>query len=336
MILVTGGAGVVGVNYILRHFRLSGGPLVNLDALTYAARPAALKSLEARDDYHFVKGDIRDAALLCDLFARFQPDAVIHMAAESHVDRSITGPALFFDVNVQGTVTLLTAAQNYWEKLSEEKRAAFRFLYVSTDEVYGSLNPGEAPFTEATPWRPNSPYSASKAAAGHAVRAWFETYGLPVLTTCSSNNYGPYQYPEKLIPLMIGRALAGKPLPVYGDGSNIRDWIYVEDHAAAIDAVLSRGRLGEVYNVGACHEVDNLTLVRLICRTLDALRPKASGSYAGQIRFVTDRPGHDRRYALTAEKIRRELGWRASADFAEAFKATVTWYAQRSGWFAAV
>lgn len=214
MILVTGGAGFVGVNYILRHFRLSGGPLVNLDALTYAARPAALKNLEARDDYHFVKGDIRDAALLCDLFARFQPDAVIHMAAESHVDRSITGPALFFDVNVQGTVTLLTAAQNYWEKLSEEKRAAFRFLYVSTDEVYGSLNPGQAPFTEATPWRPNSPYSASKAAAGHAVRAWFETYGLPVLTTCSSNNYGPYQYPEKLIPLMIGRALAGKPLPV--------------------------------------------------------------------------------------------------------------------------
>ena len=332
MILVTGGAGFIGSNFVLDWLAQSDEPVVNLDALTYAGNRANLASLEGDARHLFVHGDICDRPLMDRLLATHRPRAIVHFAAESHVDRSIHGPGAFMKTNVDGTFTLLEAARSYWHGLAGDDKAAFRFHHVSTDEVYGSLKPNDPPFAETHPYEPNSPYSASKAASDHLVRAWHHTYGLPVLTTNCSNNYGPYHFPEKLIPLMIVNALAGKPLPVYGDGQQIRDWLYVKDHCSGIRAVLAGGRLGETYNIGGWNEMANIDIVNTVCALLDDLRPDAAGPYSRLITYVTDRPGHDRRYAIDARKIERELGWRPAETFATGIRKTVQWYLDHTDW----
>jgi len=336
MILVTGGAGFIGANFVLDWLRETGETLVNLDALTYAGNRENLASLAGDARHVFVHGDICDRALVDRLLAEYRPRAVVHFAAESHVDRSIHGPGDFVRTNVEGTFALLEAARAYWSALDGEAKRAFRFLHVSTDEVYGSLGPNDPAFTETKAYEPNSPYSASKAASDHLVRAWHHTYGLPVLTTNCSNNYGPYQFPEKLIPLMITNALAARPLPIYGDGQNVRDWLYVGDHCAAIREVLARGRLGETYNVGGWNEKPNLDIVHTVCTLLDELRPDPAGPHARLITYVTDRPGHDRRYAIDARKIERELGWRPAETFESGIRKTVAWYLEHQDWVAHV
>jgi dTDP-glucose 4,6-dehydratase len=338
-ILVTGGAGFIGSNFVLEWFKdaaVAAEPVVNLDALTYAGNLENLVSLEGNDKHYFVKGDITDADLVKRLLAEHRPRAIVHFAAESHVDRSIHGPATFMKTNVEGTFLLLEAAKAYWQGLGETDKAAFRFHHVSTDEVYGSLKPDDPAFAETNKYEPNSPYSASKAASDHLVRAWHHTYGLPVVTTNCSNNYGPYHFPEKLIPLMIVNALEGKPLPVYGDGQQIRDWLYVTDHCSAIRAVLAKGRLGETYNIGGWNEKANIDIVRTICALLDELRPDPAGSYTRLITCVKDRPGHDRRYAIDTRKIERELGWRPSETFDTGIRKTVEWYLSHADWVARV
>jgi dTDP-glucose 4,6-dehydratase len=337
MILVTGGAGFIGGNFVLDWLAQSNEPIVNLDKLTYAGNLETLAGLQGDARHIFVQGDIGDKTLVAELLQTHRPRAVVNFAAESHVDRSIHGPEDFILTNVVGTFRLLETVRHYWLSLGDEDKAAFRLLHVSTDEVYGSLAPDAAAFTEDHVYEPNSPYSASKAASDHLVRAWHHTYGLPVLTTNCSNNYGPYHFPEKLIPLMIVNALAGKPLPVYGDGMQIRDWLYVQDHCSAIRTVLDKGRLGETYNVGGWNEQPNIEIVRLICRLLDELRPRADGlSYATQITHVTDRPGHDRRYAIDARKIERELGWKPAETFETGIRKTVAWYLAHPDWVANV
>ena len=337
-LLVTGGCGFIGSNFIRQRLTESGSTLqrlVNLDLLTYAGNPANLADLAGDPRYQFVHGDIGDEALVARILADHRIDAIVNFAAESHVDRSIDSPEPFFQTNVVGTLRLLNATRRHWSSLLGEARAGFRFLHVSTDEVYGSLEPGEAPWDETQPYEPNSPYSAAKAASDHLVRAFHHTYGLPVVTTNCSNNYGPYHFPEKLIPLMILNALEGKPLPVYGDGQQIRDWLYVEDHASAIWLALRGGRLGETYNVGGLNERPNLEIVRRICALLDARAPRADGrSYAEQITFVADRPGHDRRYAIDSGKIRRELGWAPRENFDTGIVKTVDWYLSHREWTA--
>jgi dTDP-glucose 4,6-dehydratase len=333
MLLVTGGAGFIGSNFVLDWLAQSDEAIVNLDKLTYAGNLENLSSLDGDKRHVFVKGDIGDSALVAGLLATHQPRAVINFAAESHVDRSIHGPEDFIQTNIVGTFHLLEAVRAHWNGLQDVAKASFRFLHVSTDEVYGSLGRDAAAFTETHAYAPNSPYSASKAASDHLVRSYHHTYGLPVLTTNCSNNYGPYHFPEKLIPLMIVNALAGKPLPVYGDGQQIRDWLYVKDHCSAIREVLARGRLGEVYNVGGWNEKPNLDIVHTLCQLLDELRPKAGGgSYQSQITYVTDRPGHDRRYAIDASKIERELGWRPLETFETGIRKTVAWYLAHPDW----
>ncbi|HET7865622.1 MAG TPA: dTDP-glucose 4,6-dehydratase [Burkholderiaceae bacterium] len=332
MILVTGGAGFIGANFVLDWVAATGEPVVNLDALTYAGNLESLKSLEGDTRHIFVQGDIGDRALVDRLLAQHQPRAIVHFAAESHVDRSIHGPGAFVQTNVNGTFTLLEAARGYWMQLQGAAKEAFRFHHVSTDEVYGSLGPNDPPFTETHPYEPNSPYSASKAASDHLVRAWHHTYGMPVVTTNCSNNYGPYHFPEKLIPLMIVNALAGKPLPVYGDGQQVRDWLYVKDHCSAIREVLARGKLGETYNVGGWNEKPNIEIVKTVCALLDELKPDPAGSYARLITYVTDRPGHDRRYAIDARKLERELGWKPAETFETGIRKTVRWYLHNTEW----
>ena len=339
MILVTGGAGFIGSNFVLEWFKdaaTSNEKVVNLDVLTYAGNRENLASLEGDARHIFVQGDICDRELIDRLLAEHQPRAIVHFAAESHVDRSIHGPGAFIKTNIDGTCTLLEASRAYWSALPESARQAFRFHHVSTDEVYGSLKPDDPAFAETNPYEPNSPYSASKAASDHLVRAWHHTYGLPVVTTNCSNNYGPYHSPEKLIPLMIVNALAGKPLPVYGDGQQIRDWLYVTDHCSAIRAVLAKGRRGETYNIGGWNEKANIDIVKTICQLLDELRPHSAGSYARLITYVKDRPGHDRRYAIDARKIERELGWRPAETFDTGIRKTVNWYLQNQSWVSRV
>lgn len=337
MIIVTGGAGFIGANFVLDWLALNDEPVLNLDKLTYAGNLENLASIEQDARHVFVHGDIADAPLLAHLFAQHRPRAVVNFAAESHVDRSIKGPEAFVQTNVVGTLHLLEASRAYWSSLEKEEQQAFRFLHVSTDEVYGSLEPGEPAFTEQHPFEPNSPYSASKAASDHLVRAWHHTYGLPVLTTNCSNNYGPYHFPEKLIPLMIINALAGKPLPIYGDGQQIRDWLYVRDHCSAIRQVLERGSVGETYNIGGWNEQTNLDIVGQICGLLDEWRPLPDGrSYRQQIVFVKDRPGHDRRYAIDARKLEHELGWKPAETFASGLRKTVAWYLEHPDWVANV
>jgi dTDP-glucose 4,6-dehydratase len=331
-ILVTGGAGFIGSNFVLDWLANHDEAVVTLDALTYAGNRENLASLDGDARHTFVHGDITDRALLDQLLATHRPRAVLHFAAESHVDRSIHGPGAFIKTNVEGTFTLLEAARAHWTPLPEAEKAAFRFLHVSTDEVYGSLSPDAPAFTETHPFEPNSPYSASKAASDHLVRAWHHTYGLPVLTTNCSNNYGPLHFPEKLIPLLIVNALAGKPLPVYGDGQQIRDWLYVRDHCSAIRRVLEAGRLGETYNVGGWNEQANIDIVHTVCALLDELQPSSEGPYKRLITFVKDRPGHDRRYAIDARKIERELGWKPAETFATGIRKTVQWYLDNPGW----
>lgn len=329
--LVTGGAGFIGGNFVLRAVA-DGIKVINLDALTYAGNLDTLSALDGNTNHVFVEGDIGDSALVASLLAEHRPDAVVNFAAESHVDRSIDGPGAFIQTNVVGTLGLLEAVRDHWRTLPEGDKERFRFLHVSTDEVYGSL--GETgKFTETTPYAPNSPYSASKAASDHLVRAFHHTYGLPTLTTNCSNNYGPYHFPEKLIPLIIQRALAGEPLPVYGDGKNVRDWLFVGDHCSAIRNVLQKGRVGETYNVGGNAERQNIEVVETICRLLDERRPRADGQpRSSQITFVTDRPGHDRRYAIDASKLRDELGWEPQHTFEQGITETVDWYLANQDW----
>jgi dTDP-glucose 4,6-dehydratase len=330
-ILVTGGAGFIGSNFIRDWMDVTTEPVVNLDALTYAGNLESLRPVLQDSRHHFVHGDITDRPLLETLLRTHQPRAVIHFAAESHVDRSIHGPAAFVRTNVDGTFCLLEAARAWLSTANPPQRDAFRFVHVSTDEVFGSLEATAAPFTEDHPFRPNSPYAASKAASDHLVRAWHHTFGLPVLTTHCSNNYGPLQFPEKLIPLMIVNALAGRPLPVYGDGQQVRDWLYVKDHCAAIRAVLDRGQVGATYNIGGWNEQSNLTLVHTLCGLLDELRP-AQRPYRHLVTHVADRPGHDRRYAIDARKAQRELGWQPAETFDSGIRQTVTWYLDNPGW----
>jgi dTDP-glucose 4,6-dehydratase len=333
MLLVTGGAGFIGSNFVLSSLAASDEPVVNLDKLTYAGNLHNLDSLRGDARHVFLRGDIRDRALLKQALERHRPRAIAHFAAESHVDRSIVGPAEFIDTNIVGTWTLLEEARAYWAALSGGERDAFRFLHVSTDEVYGSLGPGDPAFTESTPYAPNSPYAASKAAADHLVRAYHHTYGLPVLTGNCSNNYGPYQFPEKLIPLMIRNALAGEPLPVYGDGLQVRDWLYVLDHCEALRRILERGTVGHTYNIGGASERKNIDVVRTLCTILDQELPNESGSsHARQISFVKDRPGHDRRYAIDGSKLRAELGWAPAQTFESGLASTVRWYLEHPEW----
>ena len=332
MLLVTGGAGFIGANFVLDVLGSGGESVVNLDKLTYAGNPANLEDLRGDSRYVFVQGDINDRALVRELLVTHRPHAIVHFAAESHVDRSIHGPGEFVQTNMVGTFSLLEEARNWWSALPAPEKDDFRFLHVSTDEVYGSLGPQDAPFSERTAYAPNSPYSASKAGSDHLVRAYHHTYGLPTLTTNCSNNYGPFQFPEKLIPLIIHNALAGKPLPIYGDGSNVRDWLYVGDHCAAIRAVLGRGRVGEVYNVGGGAEMKNIDVVHAACAILDAARPRSEGPYASLITYVKDRPGHDRRYAIDAAKISAELGWAPAESFASGLARTVHWYLEHQDW----
>ncbi len=334
-ILVTGGAGFIGANFVLDWLAGGGEPVVNLDSLTYAGNLANLASLEGDARHAFVRADIGDQAAVEAVLAEHRPRAIVHFAAESHVDRSIHGPGDFIQTNVVGTFRLLEAARGHWESLPREEREAFRFLHVSTDEVYGTLSEADPAFSERTAYAPNSPYSASKAASDHLVRAWHHTYGLPVLTTNCSNNYGPFQFPEKLIPLMIANALDGKPLPVYGDGRQVRDWLYVGDHCEAIRTVLASGRPGEVYNVGGNAEMRNIDVVHALCDALQALRPR-DGGYRGLVAFVADRPGHDRRYAIDAGKIRSELGWAPRETFESGLARTVRWYLDHADWVAGV
>jgi dTDP-glucose 4,6-dehydratase len=331
MLLVTGGAGFIGSNFVLSTVAATGEAIVNLDKLTYAGNLRNLDALRGDGRHVFVRGDICDRPLVRRLLAEHRPRAIVHFAAESHVDRSISGPAPFVETNVVGTFCLLEEARDYWKEAGD----GFRFLHVSTDEVYGSLGPEDPPFTEATPFAPNSPYAASKAAADHMVRAYHHTYGLPTLTTNCSNNYGPFQFPEKLIPLMLQQALAGRPLPVYGDGRNVRDWLYVLDHCEAVRTVLERGRPGETYNIGGNSEKANIDLVRTLCGRLDELQPRKAGSYAELISFVKDRPGHDRRYAIDASKIRRELGWQPRETLESGLLKTLRWYLDNPSWAAA-
>jgi len=348
MILVTGGAGFIGANFVLDWLAQSDEPVITLDKLTYAGNPENLQSLQGDARHTLVQGDIGDAALVAKLLAEHQPRAVINFAAESHVDRSIHGPGDFIQTNIVGTFHLLESVRGYWSNLPENldchgsaplamtagaTKSSFRFLHVSTDEVYGSLTKDDPAFTETSHIEPNSPYSASKAASDHLVRAWHHTYGLPVLTTNCSNNYGPYHFPEKLIPLLIVNSLVGKPLPVYGDGQQIRDWLYVKDHCSAIRRVLEAGRLGEIYNVGGWNEKANLDIVHTVCALLDELRPRADGKpYKDQITYVTDRPGHDRRYAIDAHKLERELGWKPAETFDSGIRKTVQWYLDNPDW----
>lgn len=337
MILVTGGAGFIGANFVLDWLAMVNEPVINLDKLTYAGNLQNLQSVQENRSHIFVQGDIGDAALVQRLLIENQPRAVVNFAAESHVDRSIHGPEDFIQTNVVGTFRLLEAVRHYWQSLAPTPKTAFRFLHVSTDEVYGTLAATDPAFTEIHPYEPNSPYSASKAASDHLVRAWHHTYGLPVLTTNCSNNYGPYHFPEKLIPLMIVNALAGKALPVYGDGMQIRDWLYVKDHCSAIRRVLEAGALGETYNIGGWNEKPNIDIVNTVCALLDELRPRADGqSYRTQITYVKDRPGHDRRYAIDARKIERELGWKPSETFETGIRKTVQWYLDHPDWVANV
>ncbi|MCX8157606.1 MAG: dTDP-glucose 4,6-dehydratase [Verrucomicrobiae bacterium] len=331
-ILVTGGAGFIGSN-LVRHLLHQGHAVLNYDKLTYAGNLESLADVAGHPQYRFVQGDIADADMVRRTLAWFKPQAIMHLAAESHVDRSIDGPMAFIQTNVVGTAVMLQAAREYWQGLAPGERERFRFLHVSTDEVYGSLG-AEGQFTETTPYDPHSPYSASKAASDHLARAWYHTYGLPVMVTNCSNNYGPYQFPEKLIPVVILKALRGEPIPVYGRGENVRDWLYVVDHAEALLKVVERGRPGETYNIGGNNEMRNLDLVRLLCRILDELRPAGGGkSYAQQIAFVPDRPGHDMRYAIDASKIRRELGWVPRQDRESGFRQTVQWYLENEPWW---
>jgi len=334
MILVTGGAGFIGSNFVLDWLKDPHAEgIINLDKLTYAGNLATLASLKNDSRHVFVKGDIGDRILVAQLLKEHQPRAIVNFAAESHVDRSIHGPADFINTNIAGTFNLLECAREYWSGLPEDAKIKFRFHHVSTDEVYGSLSPTAPAFTETHPYEPNSPYSASKAASDHLVRAWFHTYGFPVVTTNCSNNYGPYHFPEKLIPLIILNAINGKPLPIYGDGQQVRDWLYVGDHCSAIRAVLANGMLGETYNIGGWNEKANLEVVNTICQILDGLKPRADGkSYAQQITFVKDRPGHDRRYAIDAHKIERELGWRPAETFDTGIRKTVQWYLDNPSW----
>src|SRR5450830_265014 len=333
MIFVTGGAGFIGSNFILDFLASQDEHVLNIDKLTYAGNPYNLASLDGDERYHFVQADIADREKIAQLFEQHQPRAIIHFAAESHVDRSIHSPGEFIHTNVNGTFSLLEAARAYWSALGSEEKAAFRFLHVSTDEVYGTLGPNDPPFSETTPYAPNSPYSASKAASDHLVRAYHHTYGLPTLTTNCSNNYGPYHFPEKLIPLIIANARAGKPLPIYGDGQQVRDWLYVSDHCTAIRRVLESGRTGETYNIGGWNEKANLDVVHILCDILDELQPKAAGgSYREQISYVADRPGHDRRYAIDARKIERELGWKPAETFDTGIRKTVQWYLDNDAW----
>lgn len=333
MILVTGGAGFIGANFVLDWLAESDESIVNLDKLTYAGNLETLASLQSDSRHIFVVGDIGDRALVDELLAKYRPRAVVNFAAESHVDRSIDSPAEFINTNVLGTFNLLESVRAYWSKLEGGDRSNFRFLHVSTDEVYGSLEPEAAAFTESHRYEPNSPYSASKAASDHMVRAWHHTFGLPVLTTNCSNNYGPYHFPEKLIPLCITNALAGKPLPIYGDGRQVRDWLFVKDHCSAIRRVLEAGMPGETYNVGGWNEKTNLEVVNTICATLDDLKPRQDRrSYTEQITFVTDRPGHDRRYAIDAGKIERSLGWKPAETFQSGLRKTVQWYLDNQQW----
>lgn len=332
MILVTGGAGFIGANFVLDWLAGSDEPVVNLDKLTYAGNMETLAPLKGDPRHVFVKGDIGDRALVAELLARHKPRAVLHFAAESHVDRSIADPEEFIQTNIVGTFRLLEAVRQYWAGLPNGEKAAFRFLQVSTDEVYGSLKPADPAFSETHRYEPNSPYSASKAASDHLTRAYHHTYGLPVLTTNCSNNYGPYHFPEKLIPLMIVNALAGKPLPVYGDGQQVRDWLYVKDHCSGIRRVLEAGKPGETYNIGGNNEKPNIDIVHAVCALLDELRPRAGGSYREQVSFIKDRPGHDRRYAIDAAKMTRELGWKPAETFETGIRKTVQWYLDNPEW----
>ena len=336
-LLITGAAGFIGANFVLDWLAQSNETVINLDKLTYAGNLETLASLQGDGRHIFVQGDIGDSALVAELLAAHQPRAVLNFAAESHVDRSIHSPEDFIQTNITGTFRLLDAVRAYWGGLQGQAKADFRFLHVSTDEVYGSLGPGDAAFTEQHRYEPNSPYSASKAASDHLVRAYHHTYGLPVLTTNCSNNYGPCHFPEKLIPLMIVNALAGKALPVYGDGMQVRDWLYVKDHCSAIRRVLEAGRLGEVYNVGGWNEKPNIEIVQTVCALLNELRPRPDGaSYSAQISYVKDRPGHDRRYAIDASKIERELGWKPAETFESGIRKTVQWYLANPDWVAHV
>lgn len=331
-IFVTGGAGFIGANFVLNWLRTHDEPVVNLDQLTYAGNLENLVEIEGDNRHIFLRGDIGNRALVKRILAEYQPRAIINFAAESHVDRSINGPEAFIQTNIVGTVHLLENVRSYWGELEDETKTAFRFLHVSTDEVYGSLEVNAPPFTETTPYAPNSPYSASKAASDHLVRAYHHTYGLPTLTTNCSNNYGPYQFPEKLIPLIIHNALSRKPLPIYGDGKNIRDWLFVSDHCAAIRRVLEAGKPGEVYNISGFNEKTNLEIVQMICKLLDEMASDSDGSYARFITYVQDRPGHDRRYAIDATKIHRELGWIPVETFETGIVKTIRWYLDNHGW----
>jgi dTDP-glucose 4,6-dehydratase len=330
--LVTGGIGFIGANFILKARREQWANIINIDKLTYASNPQTLAELENDSGYSFMRGDIGDIRLVRNLLEQYQPDAVIHFAAESHVDRSILSPLDFIQTNVLGTFQLLEASKTYWGTLSQPKRDRFRFLHISTDEVYGSLNPSDPAFREDTPYAPNSPYAASKAGSDHLVRAYYHTYGLPVLTTNCSNNYGPRQFPEKLIPLIIINALNVKPLPIYGDGQNIRDWLYVEDHCDAIHLVLQKSQLGETYNIGGNNEKNNLTVVEKICEILDELAPKPGLRRSSLITFVKDRPGHDRRYAIDCSKIKQDLGWEPKENFESGLLKTIQWYLDNPTW----
>ena len=332
MILITGGAGFIGANFVLDWLHNHDEPVLNLDKLTYAGNLKNLSSLNRDTRHVFVQGDIGDRELVKQLLVQYRPRAIVNFAAESHVDRSIHGPEDFIQTNVVGTFHLLEESRHYWSGLPEREKTAFRFLHVSTDEVYGSLQADDAPFTETTPYAPNSPYSASKAASDHLVRAYHHTYGMPVLTTNCSNNYGPYQFPEKLIPLMILNATQGKPLPIYGDGMNVRDWLYVTDHCSAIRTVLQGGRVGETYNVGGWNEMPNIEIVKIVCALLDEMRPDKAGPYARLLNYVKDRPGHDRRYAIDASKIHSELGWKPAETFETGIRKTVRWYLDNMDW----
>jgi dTDP-glucose 4,6-dehydratase len=331
-ILVTGGAGFIGSNFILQRMERGSAPVVNLDKLTYAGNLRNLGTIVSEPRYEFVHGDIADRGLMRGLLARCKPCAIVHFAAESHVDRSIRGPEDFIRTNVDGTFALLEEVRAYWRDLAEQERTGFRFLHVSTDEVYGSLGPQDPAFSETTPYAPNSPYAASKAASDHFVRAYYHTYGLPVLTTNCSNNYGRFQFPEKLIPLVILNARDGKPLPVYGDGQNVRDWLYVEDHCEAIATVLTRGRVGQTYNIGGWNEKRNIDIVETICDIVDEMAGTSGSARRGLITFVKDRPGHDRRYAMDATKIEQELGWRPLETFETGIRKTVRWYLENEEW----
>jgi dTDP-glucose 4,6-dehydratase len=335
-ILVTGGAGFIGSNFILQEMREGSACIVNLDKLTYAGNPHNLESVAAEPRYEFVQADIGNRAAVKGILERFRPGAIVHFAAESHVDRSIRGPDDFIQTNINGTFALLEEVRAYWAGLKKEEHDKFRFLHVSTDEVYGSLGPSDPPFSETTPYAPNSPYAASKAASDHLVRAYHHTYGLPTLTTNCSNNYGAFQFPEKLIPLMILNARDGKPLPVYGDGKNVRDWLYVEDHCTAIRTVLERGRPGETYNIGGWNEKPNIEIVERVCELVDEMLPRAGKSRKDSITYVKDRPGHDRRYAIDARKIERELGWKPKETFETGLRKTVRWYLENEKWVADV